>query len=120
VPELVSTVELAISGQKSGYMEGYYYSLRPARVHHKLIDGEKVLITTIEHSVQSKGDNGRFFSKPGDSGSLVYTVNGHVVVGLLFAGELDPPWTSCFTHIDDVIADIKCTTGVAEVQLWKG
>lgn len=101
-------------------MEGYYYSLRPARVHHELIDGEKVLITTIEHYVQSKGDKGRFFWKFGDSGSLVYTVNGHVVVDLLFAGDLDLPWTSRFAHIDDLVADIKCTTGAAEVQLWKG
>lgn len=52
-----------------------------------------------------------FFARPGDSGSLVYTKGSHVVVGLLFAGNVVKPRTSLFTHIDDLISDIKRVTG---------
>ncbi|KAJ5971650.1 uncharacterized protein N7479_001568 [Penicillium vulpinum] len=72
LPKLDETLELCISGQKSGYSEGYFYSLRPARVHHEIIGGKKVITTKIEHLVIANGDNGPFFSKRRDSGSLVW------------------------------------------------
>ncbi|KAJ5374540.1 hypothetical protein N7517_006546 [Penicillium concentricum] len=119
VPELVDKLELCISGQRSGYSEGYYNSLRPARIHRNEVDGKDSVIVIIEHSILAKSNEDSFFSKNGDSGSLVYTKD-HVVVGLLFAGDLDAPYTSCFTHIHDVVTHIKRATGASEVCLWEG
>ncbi|CAI7572864.1 unnamed protein product [Penicillium glandicola] len=102
------------SNTKSGYSEGRYNALKEANVKHEIIDGEAVTITTIEHSVIPI-DNNTFFAKHGDSGSLVYTKDTHVVVGLFFAGRVSPPVSASFTHISDLIADIKHITGATHM-----
>jgi hypothetical protein len=113
-------VKLCISGQRSGYSEGIYNSLHDAIISHEFIDDQSLVIRTVEHSVLPLApDKDPFFSKPGDSGSLVYTKEGHVVVGLLFAGALDgdDPFPSYFTPINDLIEDIKEITKATEVRL---
>ncbi|KAJ5416202.1 hypothetical protein N7465_004897 [Penicillium sp. CMV-2018d] len=114
VPTNFDNVRLCLWGQKSGYSEGDYYSLQDAKVKHQIIEGQEVSIATIEHTVIGSGTQFPFFAKPGDSGSLVFTKDSHVVVGMLFAGNKR---TSNFTHIDDLIADIKDVTGATQVRL---
>lgn len=79
-------------------------------MERELVDGTIAAVTTTEHSVIPL-DNDTFFGRSGDSGSLVYTKESHVVVGLLFAGRPHPLCSASFTHIDDLINDIKSTTG---------
>jgi hypothetical protein len=110
LPDNLNGVTLCISGQRSGYSEG------EAHVKHEIVDGEVVSLPTIEHAVAPRGDN-TYFAKHGDSGALVYTKCTHVVVGLCFAGCPGYPFVSYFTHISDLIADIKETTGATRVSL---
>ncbi|KAK4865539.1 hypothetical protein LT330_009327 [Penicillium expansum] len=117
LPAKLDNLRLCLSGQKSRYSEGDYYSLQEAKVKHAIENGKEISIPTIEHTVIPTGNQFNFFAKPGDSGSLVYTKGSHVVVGLLFAGHVRYPRTSNFTHIDDLIADIKHITGATEVRL---
>ncbi|OQE17814.1 hypothetical protein PENFLA_c023G01193 [Penicillium flavigenum] len=98
LPDSLHGVTLCISGQRSGYSEGTYNPLNEAYVDHEIIDGVVVCLATVEHGVAPKGNN-TYFAKPGDSGSLVYTKDTHVVVGLCFGGCPRFPFTSYFTHI---------------------
>ncbi|KAJ5961490.1 hypothetical protein N7501_006431 [Penicillium viridicatum] len=116
LPKSFDNLTLCISGQKSGYSEGRYNALKEANVEHELIDGTIDSVTMIEHSVISSED-GTFFARSGDSGSLVYTKGRQVLVGLFFAGRTRPPCSASFTNIDDLINDIKSTTGATEVRL---
>ncbi|CAG7982812.1 unnamed protein product [Penicillium nalgiovense] len=116
LPEDFCDLRLCISGQKSGYSEGYYNSLQEAHVNHEMVDEKIISVPTVEHSVIPKEDN-LFFTKPGDSGALVYTKDSHVVVGLCFAGQQSLPSFTFFTHISDLIADIKKSTGATKVSL---
>ncbi|CAI7661433.1 unnamed protein product [Penicillium crustosum] len=114
LPKSFQNLKLCITGQRSGYSEGYYNSLKEAEVEHSLIDGTVVAVTTTEHSVIAR-ESDTFFGRSGDSGSLVYTNDSHVVVGLFFAGRPRPPCSASFTHIDDLIHNIKNTTGATRV-----
>lgn len=82
-----------------------------------MIEGKEVSVPTVEHTVIPSDTQSGFFAKLGDSGSLVYTKGSHVVVGLLFAGNVVKPRTSMFTHIHERVADIKSITGATEVRL---
>ena len=105
---------MCISGQKSGYSEGHYNALKEAEVERELIDGTIAAVTTTEHSVIPL-ESDTFFGRAGDWGLLVYTKDSHVVVGLLFAGRPHPLCSASFTHINDLINDIKSTTGATGV-----
>ncbi|KAI2682138.1 hypothetical protein LCP963914a_6553 [Penicillium roqueforti] len=109
LPDKFDNLRLCLSGQRSGYSEGDY-SLKEAHVKHEMIDGIKTSVPTVEHTVIASGTDLRLFARPGDSGSLVYTKRDHVVVGLPFAGR-EETLTANFTHIEDLIADIKEITG---------
>jgi hypothetical protein len=65
------------------HLEGHYNALREANIEHESVNGAIVSVATIEHSVISREDD-PFFGSSGDSGSLVYTKDSHVVVGLSF------------------------------------
>ncbi|KAI1831052.1 hypothetical protein DTO013E5_6285 [Penicillium roqueforti] len=109
LPDKIDNLRLCLSGQRSGYSGGDY-SLKEAHVKHEMIDGIKTSVPTVEHTVIASGTDFRLFARPGESGSLVYTKRDHVVVGLLFAGR-EETLTANFTHIEDLIADIKEITG---------
>ncbi|KGO59814.1 hypothetical protein PEX2_053920 [Penicillium expansum] len=117
LPKSLDNLTLCISGQRSGYSEGDYNALKETNIDHEMVDGKTVSMPTIEHSVIPRGDS-TSFGRHGDSGALVYTKDTHVVVGLFFSGRVHPPFTSSFTHISDLIADIKSTTGAMEVRLF--
>ena len=66
----------------------------------------------MEHTICDY--RGRRFSEHGDSGSLVFNMDG-LVVGLLFGGA-QSLHRSYFTHIDELYEDIRAVTGM-EVRL---
>jgi hypothetical protein len=75
-------------------------------------------ITTFEHSVVSDwfigGEPAENFSQKGDSGSFIYSIGDYRVVGMLWGGS---DRVTYFTHIGDLVADIKQVTGARDVRL---
>lgn len=67
----------------------------------------------MEHVVT--GSLRRSFSEEGDSGALVVTRSGEVV-GLLFGGSQGKN-VSYFTHVNDLVEDIKAVTGAVAVRM---
>ncbi|KNG87572.1 hypothetical protein ANOM_004053 [Aspergillus nomiae NRRL 13137] len=72
------------------------------------------LRTTNEHSVICKKKKSHF--EPGDSGSLLFTESG-AMVGMGFGAQVGGQIV-VFTHVDDLIADIKSQTGVDQVTFY--
>ncbi|KAG2421711.1 hypothetical protein HFD88_005687 [Aspergillus terreus] len=103
---------LFIEGRSSGSSEGAYSGLRPALIAEKMVDGIITLMGTIEHS--ATGYNGESFSRPGDSGSLIYQRPGKVV-GMVFAG-IEWRGITLFTRIDDLFEDINQRMGAAGIR----
>lgn len=99
----LSDEPLFIEGRSSGSSEGAYSGLRPALIAEKMVDGIITRMGTIEHS--ATGYNGESFSRPGDSGSLIYQRPGKVV-GMVFAG-IEWRGITLFTRIDDLFEDIN-------------
>ncbi|OGM50085.1 hypothetical protein ABOM_001390 [Aspergillus bombycis] len=70
--------------------------------------------TTDEHSVICKRDKSYF--EPGDSGSLLFTESG-AMVGMGFGAQVGGQIV-VFTHVNDLVADIKGQTGVDQVTFY--
>lgn len=68
---------------------------------------------TLEHSVSCPPTS--TFCVSGDSGSFIFDDQGGVV-GLLYGGS-DRNDTAYFTHILDIIEDVKAITGAADVRI---
>ncbi|KAL4919938.1 hypothetical protein BDW62DRAFT_28155 [Aspergillus aurantiobrunneus] len=105
--------ELYIYGRTSGHSKGPYGGPRPAMVSEDNINGKKVFIETIEHSITQTGD--KPFFPQGDSGAIVYLEN-YAMAGLLFAGGLQTK-LPFFTHIDDLFSDITRVTRADGIRL---
>ncbi|RDW93003.1 uncharacterized protein DSM5745_00325 [Aspergillus mulundensis] len=101
-------------GRKTGVAHGVYTALRTAKVARQYADGAWVDKVTLEHTVMSD-DRNKSFVMGGDSGALVYSLNG-LVVGMCFGGQNDGE-LGYFTHIQDVLEDIRRVTGVKEIRL---
>lgn len=101
------------AGRSTGYTKGTYSDLESAHVATVIKDGKEVIKVTKEHCIT--GDNGKYFSLPGDSGSLVFNRRGEVL-GLLFAGSEQRP-ISYFTHVTNLFADIKKVTCATDVRI---
>ncbi|KAE8153920.1 hypothetical protein BDV25DRAFT_136487 [Aspergillus avenaceus] len=69
---------------------------------------------TDEHSVL-RGLEKAFF-EPGDSGALIFKKTG-AMVGMGFGGQVQGQ-VSVFTHVNDLIDDIKDQTGVDQVTIY--
>lgn len=68
----------------------------------------------MEHSVT--GVKGKNFSEGGNSGAFVVN-DGCEVVGILF-GWTEVKNVAYFTHIVDLVEDIKAVTGATTVRVW--
>ncbi|KAB8227935.1 uncharacterized protein BDW43DRAFT_304244 [Aspergillus alliaceus] len=69
---------------------------------------------TDEHSVLCETEKPYF--EPGDSGALIFTESG-AMVGMGFGGQVQGQ-IFVFTHVNDLITDIKDQTGVDEVTFY--
>ncbi|KAE8140108.1 hypothetical protein BDV38DRAFT_280573 [Aspergillus pseudotamarii] len=98
-------------GCKTGVTWGKYSKLATT-VFTAAKSGE--LRTTDEHSVVY--DIKHDFFKPGDSGSLMYDERGYIA-GMAFGGQVSGQIV-VFTHIDNLIADIKERTGAKRVVFY--
>lgn len=98
-------------GCKTGVTWGKYSNLATT-VFTATKSGE--LRTTDEHSVVY--DIKHDFFKPGDSGSLIYDERGRIV-GMAFGGQMSGQIV-VFTHIDNLIADVKDQTGAERVVFY--
>jgi hypothetical protein len=92
---------------------GCYGGLMECRIAREVVNGEEREKVTMEHTVI--GRQGEPFSRPGDSGALVYT-RAAEVVGLHFGGREKEP-ISYFTHVVDLFEDIKHVTNAIEVRI---
>ncbi|EIT76821.1 hypothetical protein AO1008_06599 [Aspergillus oryzae 100-8] len=94
------------------------YSILPTTIFTVAANGERR--ATDEQSVCRRASQPSF--EPGDSGALLFTGYGNAV-GMAFGGQVQGQIV-VFTHIDDLIADIKEQTAVDEVvfytQEWPG
>lgn len=109
---LTNTNQLYKCGRATGYTAGNYGVLKEARVANTIFQGRVVEQRTREHVVVGCGES---FSRPGDSGALVFTRTG-VVMGMVIGGHMFEN-ISYMTTIDDLIEDIKSTTGAADVRI---
>ncbi|KAE8163749.1 hypothetical protein BDV40DRAFT_287471 [Aspergillus tamarii] len=98
-------------GCKTGVTWGKYSNLATT-VFTATKSGE--LRTIDEHSVVY--DIKHDFFKPGDSGSLIYDERGRIV-GMAFGGQMTGQIV-VFTHIDNLIADVKDQTGAERVVFY--
>ncbi|RAL11505.1 uncharacterized protein BO97DRAFT_415089 [Aspergillus homomorphus CBS 101889] len=99
-------------GHKTGFTTGKYNPLMDCRVARNPETNEVIL--TLEHSIVSLGEKHGVIG-PGDSGALVYDSKARVW-GMCFGGA-DNGTRAYFTHISDLLADIKSTLGVTEIRL---
>lgn len=99
-------------GRATEYTRGEWSGVRHAYLAKQVINGKVVPKMTFEHTI-TNGSNP--FSLEGDSGSLVFNQNGHVV-GMIVGGAEWGDYTY-MTHIDDLFADIKATTGATMVRI---
>lgn len=105
---------LHIRGRTTGDSHGLYGDLKGALVAEEVKDdGSREKVFTTEHSIV--GNDGKEFSKPGDTGSLVWN-DENAMVGILFAGCPETR-TSYFTHKADLFADISSMTGARGVRV---
>lgn len=111
---MANTDELYKCGRATGYTSGIYGGLKEARFAKTVVHGKVVEQPTREHVLMGHG-HGEPFSRPGDSGALVFTIDG-VVVGMIIAGHkfLDITYV---TPIDDLIEDIKSATGATNARI---
>ncbi|OJJ44552.1 hypothetical protein ASPZODRAFT_134633 [Penicilliopsis zonata CBS 506.65] len=100
---------LCKSGRTTKHTKGQCAKLRQAKIARYRINGMEEIKATLEHSVT--GD----FSEPGDSGSIVLDGAGRVV-GLLFGGCQNKT-ASYFTHVRDLVKDIREVTGASGVRI---
>lgn len=101
-------------GRTTGYTKGVYNGLKTVHLTHAVINGELVPQPTLEHTVTNQGDP---FALRGDSGALVIDSQARVV-GLHWGG-LDSGSVAYFTHIEDVLEDIKRVTGAKEIRMMQ-
>ncbi|GES65531.1 hypothetical protein ATEIFO6365_0010045400 [Aspergillus terreus] len=109
----LSDEPLFIEGRSSGSSEGAYSGLRPALITEKMVDGIITRMGTIEHS--ATGYNGESFSRPGDSGSLIFQRPGKVG-GMVFA-RAEQKGITLFTRIDDLFEDIKQSMSATDIRI---
>lgn len=94
-------------GHATGFTRGVYNGLRDSRISEKGI--------TREHAILGPPTQAPFVAS-GDSGSLIFDELGNVH-GMLFGGN-DVGTLAYFTHITDLVADIKrALPGVVEIRL---
>jgi hypothetical protein len=92
-------------GRSTGWTAGRLNEFKSAVKHQDSPVTWELVVVNLRHN--------HLFSKPGDSGSLVFDRFGDVV-GLLH-GNLDSE--TLLTPIEAVFADIKACTGATKVQL---
>lgn len=131
MPDISEGLPVCKLGQRSGFTTGVYNPLVVANISAQFIDGKYVYRSTKEHSVIS-GDGRLPFSQKGDSGSLVFTNEDpehRVLLGMIFGGSEECTCGSCsrgvwcgevrvsyFTHINDILEDIKTLTGASDIH----
>jgi hypothetical protein len=103
---------LFIQGYRSGRSSGRYNALATAYMADERYRSGKEVVT-IEHSIV--GESGDLFSQTGDSGSFVFTADWSMV-GMVWGGHKDQQVTY-FTHVDDLVADMKVLTGAEDVRI---
>jgi hypothetical protein len=103
---------LFIQGYRSVRSSDLFNALATAHMDGETYRSGKELVT-IEHSIVGK--SGDLFSQTGDSGSFVFTADWSMVV-IVWGGQKDQQVTY-FTHVDDLVADIKELTGAEDVRI---
>ncbi|PWY95910.1 hypothetical protein BO94DRAFT_581066 [Aspergillus sclerotioniger CBS 115572] len=101
-------------GSATGVTEGVYNGLKTAIFTTRIVDGEKVTVQTWEHTILSALSDVPV-AQQGDHGSLLLNKRKEVV-GMIFGGASGGE-IAYFTHISDIISDIKNMTGASEVRL---
>lgn len=109
---LTNTNQLYKCGRATGYTAGNFGALKEVRFANTISQGQVVEQRTRENVVVGCGEP---FSQPGDSGALVFTRTG-IVKGMIVGGHMFEN-ISYMTPIDDLIEDIKSTTGAADVRI---
>ncbi|KAL2852085.1 hypothetical protein BJY01DRAFT_244698 [Aspergillus pseudoustus] len=102
-------------GRATGFTKGKYHGLRSCTVAKRFVNGLEQEFKTWEHVVSAPGD---IFLFPGDSGSLVFNMDGEVV-GMLFGGT----WcggVAYFTSTKDLLHDIRKLTGLKDIHIVGG
>lgn len=101
-------------GPVTGLTRGSYSGVKTAHIRTRIVDGQGKSVATWEHTLSASCSEGAVVDE-GDSGSLVFTEELSVV-GMVFGGALGGD-IGYFTHIQDLVADIKRVTGARDVRL---
>lgn len=101
------------AGRATHLTSGEDVGLRSVHIHRHIVQGKEIPVETYEHCI--KGQRNTRFSRHGDSGAFIFDSQG-CVVGLLFGGS-EAKYTSYYTHIHDIFADIKEVTGATGVRI---
>lgn len=112
--DLASDERLAKIGYVTAFTQGRYSGLRSVVIGTKMVKGEEVGVRTTEHAITSASFNTPVVEE-GDSGSLICDLAG-TVVGMCFGGSHAGD-ILYFTHIADLIQNIREVTGVSEIRL---
>lgn len=107
-----------------GPSRGLYNGLKTCLVSEQVVEGGEeddwVVVAaprwSFEHTVVAGSKDPKVpFSMPGDTGSLIHFWKGGVV-GMV-SGMLRYSKITFFTHVNDLLADIKAQTGASRVQI---
>jgi hypothetical protein len=107
-----------------GPSQGRYNGLKTCLVSEQVVEGSEeddwVVVAaprwSFEHTVVAESKDPKIsFSMPGDTGSLIHFWKGGVV-GMV-SGMLRYSKITFFTHVNDLLADIKAQTGASNVQI---
>lgn len=99
-------------GRATGYTVGRYGYLQEARFATIVSHGQVVTQPTREHVILGCGQP---FSRPGDSGALVFKPSGAVVGMIVGSHQYDD--ITYMTSIEDLVEDIKAATGASDVRI---
>jgi hypothetical protein len=107
--------------QEASQLHGKYVGLKFGRTSHYTHGAISEIHSNYEHlevvsdELMIKDNSHHVFSRPGDSGSLIYDLDGYVVA-LLWGGK-DEVFCTYATPIEAVLNDIKATLNAKDVRL---
>jgi len=74
----------------------------------------------MEHSILGPETGDRRFSQDCDSGSIVVNMMGWLeMVGMVWGGKKVENQVTYFTHVHDLVEDIKQVTGARDVRILR-
>ena len=104
---------------KVGYVsertDGYYGGLLQAEIATRVVNGKEKKYPTWNHVITCALTKPQVV-KPGDSGSLIFTQQTGEVVGMCVGGSSRGD-IGYFTHIGDILDNIREVSGVSEIRL---